>query len=269
MKTIHFITSYWYPNIPIIFTAMALSFFHLWSNARGTGRMFRFTKRSPVFFAGIFLLLIVTQSPLNFLGGQYLFSAHMVEHVILLLVIPPLLLNGMDPGYTEKLFQHRVVRRMFHFVLIPSIAWIIGVASMWVLHIPAIYDTIHKAPVLMTGQMIFLMIMGLVFIWPVYAPIAWHRLNPLESSVYLFMACVGCTVLGILITFTNISLYESCMTGRNISVLNLIRQQWGITPNLDQQIGGLIMWVPACVIYLTNIVVVLGRWFQRTETEEI
>ena len=52
--------------------------------------------------------------------------------------------------------------------------------------------------------------------------------------------------------------------GHEASVLNLIRSGWGISPVIDQKIGGLIMWVPACIVYVTNTMITLGKWISAT-----
>jgi putative membrane protein len=145
----------------------------------------------------------------------------------------------------------------------------IGVGSMWVLHIPFIFIALHHSYFLMTLQMIVLLISGTIFIWPIYSPVQENRINPLQRVIYLFTACVGCSVLGILITFTPVNLYDSCMIGFNEDILSVIRFNWGITPPIDQQFGGLIMWLPACMIYLTNVLITIFQWYESDEVEKI
>jgi len=109
----------------------------------------------------------------------------------------------------------------------------------------------------------------MIFIWPVYAPVPWRRLEPLQSALYLFIACTGCTILGILITFAPASLYTGLLPGNDPEVWELIRNSWGVSPEADQQAGGLIMWVPACIIYITNIMLILSGYFRLPDEEEI
>ena len=119
----------------------------------------------------------------------------------------------------------------------------------------------------MTFQMLSLLVLGAFFIWPVFTPVKWKKLNALQSSLYLFTACVGCTVLGIFITFAPQDLYTTYLNGSDPAILSLIRDNWGITPDVDQQMGGLIMWVPACFVYLSYILISLSKWFTSTEQE--
>jgi cytochrome c oxidase assembly factor CtaG len=87
--------------------------------------------------------------------------------------------------------------------------------------------------------------------------------------MYLFSGCLGCTLLGIYITFSPISvcpLYDS-PTGSS-EILRLIRDQWGITHEMDQQLGGLLMWVPACIVYLCAILARLSSWYRTTDQNQ-
>jgi putative membrane protein len=110
-------------------------------------------------------------------------------------------------------------------------------------------------------QTISLLLMGSVFWWQVLAPRDAEGLSPLAGIVYLFTACVACSVLGIILTFAPTSIctvYQQPVD--RLGILGTIREQWGITSDRDQQIGGLLMWVPMCLIYLTAILVQLVRW---------
>ena len=90
-----------------------------------------------------------------------------------------------------------------------------------------------------------------------------QRISPAGAVLYLFSACVACSVLGILITFAPVSvcpIYATPPTD-HLGILNLIQATWGFTTEKDQQIGGLLMWVPMCLVYLGAIVAQLSRWF--------
>jgi putative membrane protein len=185
----------------------------------------------------------------------------MVQHIVLLLIIPPLLLSGTDKDSLEKVFMSGFLKKAGNFLFYPLVAWFLGVGSMWIMHLPAFMMKMNDSAFLMDTQMITLPVLGWFFIWPVYSPISFRRLEPLQSSVYLFLACVGCTVLGILITFAPANMFTSGMQSGNMDVINMIHSYWGINDSTDQMMGGLIMWVPACIIYLTNIMIILFRWF--------
>lgn len=253
----------WHPDLTALVVVVLLLVFHYLSNGR------KLTRNSPYFFCGIILLLLVTQSPVEYLGHGYLFSAHMLEHVTILLIVPPLLLAGTDGKYLGKIMNKPSVEKAGHLLFYPLITWTLGVGSMWFWHIPRLITAMKHSPVLMVIHFLSLLIFGIIFIWPVYAPVKFGKLSPLQCALYLFSACVGCTTLGIFITFGPEGLYTSHLMGTNASVLNFIRSGWGISPVIDQKIGGLIMWVPACIVYVTNVMVTLGKWINApSETDE-
>jgi cytochrome c oxidase assembly factor CtaG len=108
-----------------------------------------------------------------------------------------------------------------------------------------------------------LLLLGTIFWRQILAPREDERMSPPGAVLYLFSACVACSMLGILITFSPVSvcpIYAQPLAAR-LGVLNLIQSNWGITPDKDQQIGGLLMWVPMCLVYLAAIIAQLARWF--------
>ena len=78
---------------------------------------------------------------------------------------------------------------------------------------------------------------------------------------YLFTACVACTILGISITFSPVDVCAAYGHAVDpLGVLPLVRA-WGLRPSVDQQLGGLLMWVPGCTLYAGAILAVVGRFY--------
>lgn len=263
MTTLGLFTSHWNFNLTTIIIGLVMLVFHYVTNG------YRFKRKSRIYLSGVFLYLLVSFSPLEFLGHLYLFSAHMIVHIMLLLIIPPMLVAGTDTEFLQRLVSKPWMQKIGIVLFNPVVTWILGVGSMWLWHIPALFDAMKQSPFLMTTHVVSLLIMGLIFIWPVFTPVSWHKLQPLQCALYLFTACVGCTVLGILITFLPAGVFTAQLMGHDPAVLNLVQKQWGITPEIDQQMGGLIMWIPACFVYLTNIMIMLGKWYKNADAEEI
>ena len=112
-------------------------------------------------------------------------------------------------------------------------------------------------------QISSLLLLGSIFWQQILAPREDERLSPPGAVLYLFSACVACSILGILVTFSPVSvcpIYARPQTDR-LGCCKLIQSAWGITPDKDQQIGGLLMWVPMCLVYLVAIIAQLARWF--------
>jgi putative membrane protein len=146
----------------------------------------------------------------------------------------------------------------------PAATWLMGVGGMWLWHAPTLCNAAVSSIWIHHLQTASLLAMGCAFWWPIVGPAATQRLAPLAGMIYLFTACLGCTILGIIITFSPVevcSIYLHPMD--RLGILPLIQNQWGLTPAKDQQLGGLLMWVPACLIYFFGILGLLARWYRE------
>lgn len=217
--------------------------------------------RSAAWMAGIALLLTALISPLDTLADSYLFSAHMAKHMLLVLVIPALLLIGMPAGFFERALRHPRIAAVERVLRRPAVAWTAGVGSMIVWHIPALFNAALANEGLHIVEHLSLLAGGTIYWWPLLAPVPGSRISPVAVQIgYLFSSCFACTILGISITFARGLLYPAYAHFSG-DLSPLVRNDWGISPALDQQIGGILMWVPGCLIYLTGIMATLARWY--------
>jgi putative membrane protein len=247
MTTQQFLISTWTWNIAaLVLSGVALA---------GYVSVFGINRRLVYLLAGLGVFVLTLVSPLNALAAGYLFSAHMLQHILLLLIVPALLLMSLP----------RCVSLGMRSLLIgnPFIGWIAGVGAMWLWHARPLCNAAVSSQLVNALQICSLLLLGAIFWRQILAPREEERLSPPGAVLYLFSACVACSILGILITFSPVSvcpIYAQPPADR-LGILNLIQSNWGITPDKDQQIGGLLMWVPMCLIYLTAIIAQLARWF--------
>jgi putative membrane protein len=247
MSTQQFLTFAWAWNVP----ALVLSGFALIAYILAFG----LNRRIPYLLAGIGLFVLTLVSPLNTLAAGYLFSAHMLQHILLLLVVPALLLMSL-PRSVSLGPRSSVLAN-------PGVGWLGGVGAMWLWHARPLCNAAVSSHLVSAAQIASLLVLGTIFWRQILAPRENERLSPPAAVLYLFSACVACSVLGILITFSPVSvcpIYAQPPADR-LGIANLIRSNWGITPDKDQQIGGLLMWVPMCLVYLSAIIAQLARWF--------
>ncbi len=235
---------------------------------------FQLKKKSAYFFSGIIILLIAVTSPLHFIGENYLFSAHMISHVLVLLIAAPLIVAGIPQENRFKNFLTVFSERLCR---LPVAAWIIGVSIMWVWHVPYIFNQLfmmhdmsagaaHSMGALMYIHMLSLLIAGFIFSWPVINPYRQQRIGSLTAVLYLSTACVFCSLLGLLITFAPVGTYSHYLNAMDMyGYSSLIKNEWGISVATDQQMAGLIMWVPCCFIYLSASMYLLIKWFDSKE----
>lgn len=204
--------------------------------------------------AAVFLLALA--SPIGTLADGYLFSAHMLQHLLLVLVVPPLALlalAGREGG-----------RRR----LPAPVAWGLGVGAMWLWHQQALCDAAATSALVHRVQELSLLAMGGAFWWPILAPEGGRRLPPLGGVVYLFTACVACTLLGVAVSLSPVSVCPVYASPRDaLGIMPMLRGELGLTCERDQQLGGLLMWVPACTVYLVAIMATLRRFYRVAAPE--
>jgi putative membrane protein len=253
MTTYQFFTTAWRWN-SIVLSLVILSCVGYWLAFGRRGR--------PLYFAAaivVFLLALV--SPLNALANGYVFSAHMVQHILLVLIVPALLLLSLPRPFSLS----SPLTHLIH----PVIGWTAGVGAMWLWHAPALCNAAATSRAVSAIQTTSLLIMGSLFWWQVLAPCEEQRLSPPAGIVYLFTACTACSVLGIILTFAPVSIcpvYQQPVD--RLGILSTIRGDWGLTSDRDQQIGGLLMWVPMCAIYAAAILAQMARWHSSPQPKQ-
>lgn len=208
--------------------------------------------RAPYFLGGVLLLLVDLVSPIDTLADRYLFSAHIVQHFLLALVIPPLLLLGTPS------FELGALSKVERVIGQPPISWLLGVGTMLAWHIPALFNAALANDGLHIFQHLTFLITGVIFWWPVLCPLPDRHLPTLATISYLFSACVCCSLLGAFLTWGPVGLYPAYQ--------NPPARLWGLDPKSDQQLGGMLMWVPGCFVYLSGILSTVMRWYAEERT---
>jgi putative membrane protein len=200
--------------------------------------------------AALVTLAIAMTSPIAGLADGYVFTAHMLQHLLLVLVVPPLALLGFAPRPGGRPPR-------------AAVSWLLGVGAMWLWHEQTLCSAAARDPVVHAVQEVSLLVMGAAFWWPIVSPRERARLGPLAAIAYLATACFACTVLGIIVTFSPVSVCAAfAQASDGTGVMALVRDGWGLSAATDQQLGGLLMWVPACLIYGGAILATLMRLYR-------
>ena len=252
MTTQQFLTSAWTWNPAVfVFSGVALAAY-VWAVG--------LTRRIAFLIAGLGVFVLTLVSPLNALANGYLFSAHMLQHILLLLIVPALLLMSLP---------RRVSLGPRSWLLAnPLVGWVAGVGAMWLWHARPLCNAAVSSHFVGALQTSSLLLLGAIFWRQILAPREEERLSPPGAVLYLFSACVACSVLGILITFAPLSVCPiyARPPADELGIARLIQVKWGFTPESDQQVGGLLMWVPMCLVYLSAIMAQFARWFAHPIT---
>jgi putative membrane protein len=227
-------------------------------------RLFGWNPRGGYFLAALGVVLVALMSPLGTLADGYLFSAHMAQHILLLLVAPALLLLGLPPSLS--------LATRYRFLGHPLLGWVCGVGAMWFWHAPALCNAAVSSRPVHALQTVSLLLLGCAFWRPILAPREDERLAPPAAVLYLFGGCFTCSVLGIIITLSPVavcSIYAQPSIEDRLNLLPMLRERWGFTPERDQQVGGLLMWVPMCLVYFAAILAQVARWFRPVRAHGI
>ena len=217
------------------------------------------TGQVAVFLAGVLVILIALISPLHELGDEYLFSAHMVQHLLLTLVAPPLLLLGTPPWLLRPLLRGPRVTKAARFMTLPVVAFVVFnvVFAFW--HVPALYDLALRERNIHILEHLMFIVAGVILWWPILSPLPELPRAPyLVQTVYLFLQPTVPAILGAVITFSDSVLYSWYASAPRL---------WNISAHTDQQIGGIIMWVPGALAFLLALAVVFLVWASQEESQ--
>jgi putative membrane protein len=204
------------------------------------------------FCASLAVLLLSLNGPVHDLSDYYLFSVHMVQHLVLTLVFPPLFIAGLPGWLLRPLMVRRGVLPVARFLTRPWVAAILFSASIAVWHLGDFYDVMMRNhEVHITTHLMFMVTATLMW-WPVMSPVAeLPRLPAALGMLYLFLVGIPMQVIGALITFADEVLYPWYLAAP---------RTWGLSPLDDQQLGGLLMWVPGNLYMFAAIAVLFFKW---------
>jgi putative membrane protein len=228
----------------------------LWARAgRGRGIGWR---HIATFIAGEIILIIALLSPLDQLAGT-LVSAHMLQHGLLVIAAPPLLLLARPgaafawslPGAAQHptiFMAWRSLSRLGRLLSRPLPALILHGVTLWIWHAPPLFEAALRNERLHALEHLMFFATALLF-WQ--ALLAAHRSSAIGPALAItFLTLIHTGLLGALLTFAPSPLYD-WYDGRT--------EFWGLSPLEDQQLAGLIMWVPMGLVYIGAALVLAGR----------
>lgn len=227
------------------------------------------TGKMALYSCGVVALALALQSPLDLLGDRYLFSVHMVQHLILLLIVPPLLLFGLPDVLIARLLANPRISATERYLGHPVLAGFLGISMMYVWHLPQLYDAALASTTVHIAEHLCFLVTSTIYFWPVLVRQGSRALSTGGAIAYLLLGMAASSILGIIITLAPVVLYTPYLHPIDrLGILPLIRSQWGLSPLMDQQIGGLLMWVPGSAVYMLGLVYVLARWYMQPEAPE-
>ena len=218
-------------------------------------------RRGLAFGAALVVLGVALNGPLHNLSDGYLFSAHMVQHLALTLVFPPLLLYGTPAWVVRPLLGSAWVLRVARRATRPLAAGALFSAPITLWHVPQFYEAALEHHPLHIVQHLVFMATAVIMWWPILSPVPeLPRASYPTQLIYLFALGLPMSLAGALITLSERVLYPFYAAAPRV---------WGLTPLADQQLGGLLMWVVGTIYLWVTASVVWFRWSAREETGDV
>jgi putative membrane protein len=256
----------WSISYPVTFALFlaACGYFLGWLRLRSTVPNLILPWQGAAFMTGMFALWIVLGSPLRTLHHELL-SIHMVDHVLLMAVAPPLILLGAPFRSFVQALPQRFVReapagflpwspalrlgqRLGRVLGNPIFCWLAAVIALIGWHVPAAFELAMRSNVWHEFEYACFFGTGLLFWWPVIQP--WPnvaRSTRWSTVLYLFLATFPCDILSAFLTFCDRVVYPCYLPGN---------RHFGISPLQDQEYAGALMWVCVTFVYLLPAVVI-------------
>ena len=243
----------------------------------GTSRIYARNSRNPAiprwrvaaFVFGWLTLALALVSPLHKLGSE-LFSAHMTQHELLMVVAAPLLamskpliafLFALPKRWREQLGSVASAphfRSGWQFLTAPLVVWGLHGLALWGWHLPSLYQATLDNELIHALQHLSFLGTALLFWWTLIEG-RYGRFGYGAALLYVFTTAVHSSVLGALITFAQ-QLWYPIYDGRTTP--------WHLTAVQDQQLGGLIMWIPSGIVFIVACLAMLAAWLGESERRQ-
>lgn len=216
-------------------------------------------KHTLWFLAGLVVLWLALETPIDTLSDRYLDSVHMLQHVLLAFVAPPLMLLGLSSSMVGRIVRIPGLRPLLE----PVPAQVIASVLMIVWHIPTLYDATLRSEGLHIVEHIMFIASGVFLYWPMIEATSSHsrrHMSPGAKLVYMLLATLPQDGIALALIFSRQPFYEFYTT-----VPRLIP---GFTPLIDQTIAGAVLMIFGKVTLGIAALVVFFRWFGAEQAED-
>jgi putative membrane protein len=256
---------HWFADPLVLVPLTLLAGIYVWrfarareeAGGRGAGPL-----QALAFAGGMLALLVALVSPLDGLGDDYLFSAHMFQHVLIGDVAPLLILLGLS-----RVIMRPATRRLTNLerrlgpLASPATGIALWLVLMYLWHIPALYDAAAEHALIHLLEHVSFFAAGVALWWPLIQPVPMRRrLTGLQPIAYIGTAKAGLAALGIFLTWSTTAIYPYYERTPRI---------WGLSPIEDQNVAGVIMMVEQSLTLALVLVTLFIRMLAQSETEQL
>ena len=256
---------HWTFSLPILIPIGAYAWFYLrrfrqvrrTSGPRGAG-----ARHLAAFIGSLIVILVALVSPLDRLGEDYLFSAHMLQHLLLGDIAPLLMLLALSRVIMRPLTRRlQSVERALGPLAHPACALVLWLGLIYFWHVPALYDAALNHSAVHALQHVSFFSAGVLVWWPLIQPVPMrNRLTGMWTFGYIGGAKLGLASLGLFLTWTSTVVYP---------YYQHVPRIWGLSAVTDQNVGGAIMMVEQSVLLVSVLAVLFGRMLAQSEQDEL
>ena len=248
------------PSVLIGVAALAILYLLAWRRGRSTGSPHKpGFGRMALFFCGLLLILAALVSPIDELGDQLLVM-HMLQHIILLDLVPIALILGVNKVLLRPVTRRlNTVERRAGYLAHPAFAVAAYVGFMWAWHIPALYDAALSNTTVHAFEHVCFVAAGTLYWWHILSPIRGRmRLGGLGPITYMASTKLLVGLLGIVLAFAPASFYPFYAHHPHY---------WGLSPTEDQSMAGLEMALEQSIVMGIALVYVFVQMLTESERE--
>jgi putative membrane protein len=205
-----------------------------------------------LFASGLVTLFFALNGPLHDLSDSFLFSAHMVQHLVLVFVVCPLLVAGTPGEILRPALSWPGVGPVARWLTRPIMAYVLFNVVFAAWHLPPLYNlAMAEHPVHIVEHVMFL-VTGVLMWWPLLSPLPeLPRLPYPGQMLYCFLMSIPMSIVAVYVSLADHVLYPAYAAAPRI---------WALSPLEDQQLGGLIMWIPGAFFIIGVMTVVFFKW---------
>jgi putative membrane protein len=212
------------------------------------------------FVSAVTILFLSLTGPIHDLSDYYLFSAHMVQHMLIMMVVPPLALLGLPAWLIRPIIRTRAMSALTRFLVSPITAFAIYNVVFVIWHFPFMYNRALENHDLHIVQHLMFIATATMMWWPVVNPVPeLARMPGPVQILYLFAIGLPASVVSAFIALSEEVVYPFYGEAARVTSLTALE---------DQQLGGMIMWVPGMVLLWGAITIVFFRWARREDRDE-
>jgi putative membrane protein len=260
--------AWWALDLPVSVVLGIAAFCWLYAKAVTTWRVRFGWSAEPVerwrvaaFALGQLVLFGSLNGPLHHLSDYYLFTAHMVQHLLLNLVWAPLTVVAMPPWLVEAVVTRPRLRGVTSFFSSLRVKFIVYNGALYFWHVPQLYDAaLRWHPVHIVEHLSFMTTAVIAWVGLLCSAPSLPRPSPLLQLLYLFCMTLPMKLLGAIITLADHVIYHG---------YDVAPRVWGLTPMQDQGWGGLLMWLPGGLVLWASMIYVFSKWVESERATRV